>query len=201
MDTKNNFLECLQDGLFFGLDYLKQKLTLPELSAYFKDGSLIFTGQKTLYREDDSQKEEISFLLSYLSGAYTLISCFTEKNFNFKIFATHTKSFSHKEGEEQAILKAGAVFYKDSLKSLKLNEVLKLLEKQSHADIILLSENKISLSEIKKILQDFPECSFALEVNLSPSDLEEWTEFKNIQTVYPFCLQGHFPLLKMQWTQ
>ena len=207
MNTKNSSLECLQDGLFFGLDYLKKNLTLPDFSSYFKDGDLIFKGQKALSLEEDSQesdpnKESLAFLLSYLSGAYTLISCFTERNFDFEIGAVATKDFLHKEGEEQAILKAGAVFYKKLKKAApNFNELLKELRKKpTPKENCFLNDESFSLQEIKETLETFPEQNFEIKASLFPSDLEKWRHFKNLKTVHPSCLQGSFPLLKMQWS-
>ena len=201
MNPKKNSLECLQDGLFFGLEYLKTKLTPSDFSTFFKDGSLILKGQKAFYREEESQKENIAFLLSYLSGAYTLVSCFTGRNFPFKIGATVTKDFIHKEGEEHAILKAGAVLSKESKEPVRnLEYLLKELKKTDPKDCCFLSEKKISRQEIKQTLETFPEQDFNVEGHFLPSDLEKWRGFKNIKTVQPYCLQGNFPLLKMQWT-
>lgn len=202
MKPQNNSLECLQDGLFFGLSYLKEILPGEDFSSYCSEGRVIFKGQKALYMEESPQKETIGFLLSYLSGAYTLISCFMEKNFDFKIGASSTKGFLYKEGEEQAILKAGASRTAKDLKkqAQNLDEVIKRAKKQNTESALLLSGEKISLPQIKKVLQDFPNQDFNVSAHLLPSDLEEWREFKNIQAVYPYCLQGGFPLLKMQWT-
>ena len=207
MNTKNGSLECLQDGLFFGLNYLKKNLTLPDFSSYFREGDLIFKGQKVLSLEEDSQKsapnkESLSFLLSYLSGAYTLISCFTERNFDFEIGAATTKDFLYREGEEQAILKAGAIFCKKLKKPTpNFNEFLKELRKKpTPKESYFLNDEIFSLQEIKETLETFPEQSFEIKANLLPSHLEKWRHFKNIKTVHPSCLQGSFPLLKMQWS-
>jgi len=202
MKTQNNSLECLQDGLFFGLSYLKETLPATGFSSYCDEGRVIFKGQKALYMEESPQKETIGFLLSYLSGAYTLISCFMEKNFDFKIGASSTKGFLYKEGEEQAILKAGACRPAKDLKkqAQDLESIIKRTKKQNMEGTLLLSGDKISLPKIKKVLQDFPNQDFSVSAHLLPSDLEGWREFKNIQAVYPYCLQGSFPLLKMQWT-
>ena len=204
MSSKNNSLECLQDGLFFGLEYLQQKFPLAPFSSYAKSSDLIFKGQKIISLEESpkSQKEALSFLLSYLSGAYTLISCFTERHFDFKIIAGTTQNFLHQEGEEQAIVKAGALLYKNKEKpSLNFQELLKELEKTNPKESYLLNTEKLSLKEITNLLQNYPSQSFEIQAQLIPSDLEQWRDFKNIQTLYPSCLQGHFPLLKMKWTQ
>ena len=207
MNTKNSSLECLQDGLFFGLNYLKKNLTLPDVSPHFREGDLIFKGQKALSLEEDSQKpapnkESLAFLLSYLSGAYTLISCFTERNFDFEIGAAGTKGFLYKEGEEQAILKAGAVFYKKLKKAApNFNELLKELRKKTTPkESCFLNDEIFSLQEIKETLEAFPEQNFEIKASLFPSELEKWRHFKNIKTVHPSRLQGSFPLLKMQWS-
>ena len=206
MSSKNNSLECLQDGLFFGLEYLQQKFPLTQLSSYAKSSDLIFKGQKIISLEESpkskSQKEALSFLLSYLSGAYTLISCFTERHFDFKIIANSTQKFLHQEGEKQAIVKAGALLNQNKEKpSLNFQELLKELEKTNPQESYLLNTEKLSLKEITNILQNYPSHSFEIKAKLLPSDLEQWRDFKNIQAVQPFYLQGHFPLLKMKWTQ
>ena len=204
MNTKINSLECLQDGLFFGLEYLKEKQMLPDISSYCHEGKVIFKGQKILSLEEEPEKQalqEISFLLSYLSGAYTLISCFTERNFDFKIGVTSTKNFLHKAGEEQSILKAGAFFYKKLKKPIpSFEELRKRAGKTNTKESLFLSEESLSLQEIQSALENFPEQTFNIKASLLPSDLEKWRHFKNIQTFYPSCLAGNFPRLKMQWT-
>ena len=195
-------LQCLQDGLFFGLDYLKKALSLSSIDSFYSDGDCVFKGQTALYIEpaQASQKREISLILSYLSGAYTLVSCFTEKRFDFDIYAGFTKNFSHKAGEKQAILKAGADFIEEAVKpELGFDEAKKRVERGGAEEVLLLSEEKMSRLQIQKILK---ECSqpFDLHGSFLPSDLEEFRSFSNIRTVYSSYLEGCFPCLKMQWS-
>ena len=196
-------LQCLQDGLFFGLDYLKKALTLSSVDSYYFDGDCVFKGQTVLYikPEQASQKREISLILSYLSGAYTLVSCFIEKRFDFDVCAGFTKNFSHKEGEKQAVLKAGADFIEEAVKpKLDFNEVKKRAEKRGAEEVLLLSEEKMPRLQIQKILKERSH-PFDLHGSFLPSDLEEFRPFSNIRAVYSSYLEGRFPRLKMQWSR
>jgi len=198
MNTKTLSLECLQDGLLFGIDGLKEDF--PDLFPHFKEGDLILKGQKILSTKEGKSKlpkEDFAFLISYLSGAYTLISCFTERLFDFKIGASSTKNFLYKKREEQAILKAGAFLYNKFKKPVSSFD--ELSKKSNSTESYFLSDSLFSLKEIKQALESFPQQNFEVKAKLFPSDLEDWRHFKNIKSFYPDCLQGNFPLLKMQW--
>ncbi|MBC6415151.1 MAG: hypothetical protein GDA46_02010 [Bdellovibrionales bacterium] len=193
-------LKCLQDGLFFGLDYLKENLKISSFDSYYSDGDYVLKGQTLLLMELNqiTKKEEILLILSYLSGVYTLVSCFIEKRFDFTICASSTKNFSHREGERQAILKAGADFKeKNSNQALNLNEIQKRLKT---GEDLLLSEEKISRPQIQDILKQNSQ-SFDLHGSFLPSDLEEFRQFNNINKLYSSFLEGNFPCLKMKWSE
>ena len=206
---KETQAECLiksqQDGLFFGLSYLQDILTpesFSQIKAYFSDGSCVFKEQTVLSMDLKSEKlkKEILFAISYLSGVYTLVSCFTEKLFDFSICANSTPDFELASSEKQAILKAGAVIQSFPIKFLSLKEVqLRLNERNSP---IILSELKITRTQIKEILKtENPSVGFNLHGSFLPSDLEEFREFKNINTVFSAYLQGSFPFLPMKFSQ
>jgi len=205
MDAKTLSLECLQDGLLFGINYLKSSLDFTDFTAHFKEGDLILKGQKILSidkpeaTQPKTTQKDLAFLLSYLSGAYTLTACFTEKPFHFKIGARSTKDFKHKKGEEQALTQAGALLSHKPKKPIQNLQELSTKSKQK--DKLFLSDEFLSLAEIKQALQNSPEQNFEVEAQIFPSDLEQWRKFKNIQAFYPRGLQGNFPRLKMQWTQ
>lgn len=135
-------------------------------------------------------------MVSYLSGVYTLISCWTERNFDFSIMASSTPDFALSEWEEKAILKAGAQigqFPEDICFDSK--SVRQELDKGSKH--ITLSNMKMPEEKIKEILQSIPshvKCS--LHGSFFPSDLEGLRSL-HLHSVYPLCLQGFFPQLKM----
>ena len=194
-------IQSAQDGLFFGLDYLENSLDIekaPKAKAYFSDGDCVFKGQTLLSIETENTKtKDLLAIISYLSGAYTLISCFTEKNFDFSICAGLSPHFELSHWEEQAILKAGAVLRPLPKEFLSLEPIQKQL-KQSRQSI-LLSESKISRADMKTLLKnENSSSSFELHGAFLPSDLEEFRECQNIKAVYPICLQGHFPKLEMK---
>ena len=207
---KKNQPKCLiqsqQDGLFFGLSYLQDTLTpenFSQIRAYFSEGSCVFKGQTVLsmgLKEVKLKKEKLMSAISYLSGVYTLISCFTEKVFDFSICANTTPDFELAPWEEQAILKAGAVIRSFPKKLLSLEQIQLRLNKKSSP--LVLSEFKISRNQIKQILQtESSFASFDLHGSFLPSDLEEFREFSNIHSVYSVYLQGLFPFLPMQLSQ
>ena len=199
------FIQSDQEGLFFGLEFLEcflksdDPLNTPKITAYCQDGECIFKGQTLLrinFKNQDCKKEDLLSIVSYLSGAYTLISCWTERNFDFSIIAGPTPDFAFSDWEEKAILKAGAVIgqcpHSVYFDSKDVHEALKRGEKE-----IVLSCLKMSKEEIKSILQCLPhfvKCS--LQGAFFPSDLEEFRDL-NLTSVYPDSLQGFFPRLKM----
>ena len=201
-------IQSEQDGLFFGLDFLqnflKDKEQASEFTAYLQEGGCVFKGQTLLKMDLKNslfKKEDILSLVSYLSGAYTLLSCFTERNFDFTIAACSTSGFSFSDWEEKAVLKAGAVVQKLRKEACCYSEeeVYQALERGNKQ--IVLSDLKMSKEKIKSLLQTIPssmECS--LLGDFLPSDLEEFRSF-HLQSVYPLCLQGYFPCLKMKLSE
>ena len=118
--TQELFIQSEQDGLFFGFEFLQYFLKSSgfensTVTAYMQDGDCVFKGQTCVginLKDENIKKEDLLSAVSYFSGAYTLISCFTEKNFDFSISASLTQGFSFSEWEEKAILKAGALIKK-----------------------------------------------------------------------------------------
>ena len=200
------FFQSEQDGLFFGLEFLKNFLKTgdgsekPDITAYLQDGACVFKGQICLgvnLKDQIFKKEDLMSVVSYFSGAYTLISCFTEKNFDFSIMAFSSPDFALAEWEEEAILKAGGLIqqYPNNI-CFYPEEAHQAVEKGEKK--IVLSNLKISKKELKDLLRLLPsyiECS--LQGHFFPSDLEEFRAF-NLKSVYPLCLQGSFPRLKMK---
>ena len=199
-------LKSEQDGLFFGLKYLQETLTpesFSKIRAYFSDGNCVFTDQIILsidLQETNFETEKLKSAISYLSGVYTLVSCFTEKTFDFSICASLTPDFELAPWEEQAILKAGAVIRPFPTKLLSLKETQKELNKRDSAYV--LSEFKISRNQIKEILKtESSSTCFDLHGSFLTSELEEFREFNNINSVYSVYLQGSFPCLPMKFSQ
>lgn len=208
--TKNKirqsfFVQAQQDGLCFGLNFLNLFLEENkeedefELQPYVSEGECVFKDQTLLKCDftvnESLNKENLFSLISYFSGAYTLLSCFTEKNFNFSVYAGSTPDFHLAKWEEESILKAGAFIGKPpELICDSAEDVEKSLDK---AKSVVLSNLKMSHEEIKKIIDSLPS---SVEVCLYgaflPSDLEEF-ENGNLRACYPICLQGHFPQMKM----
>ena len=193
------------NGLFFGLCYLKDFLKTEDfskLNSYFSDGDCIFKGQTLLSMSAENslfKKQDLLSIVSYLSGAYTLISCFTERDFNFDICAGLTSNFELSDWEEQAILKAGAVVRSCPKEFLTAKQIQQHLKKENSP--VLLSDLKIDSCEIKTFLKANGSVSFDLHGSFLPSDLEEFRDFNNISSVYPVCLQGSFPCLEMQFVE
>ena len=199
------FIQSEQDGLFFGLEFLRHFLKTddaeaPEITPYLQEGECVFRGQ-TLCRISltgkDLKNQDLMAIVSYLSGAYTLISCFTEKNFKFSIMACSTSDFSFSEWEEKAILKAGGLVQKCPenicFHSDDVHQALKRGDTQ-----IILNHSKISKEKMKSILRSLPSSvELSLQGPFFPSDLEELRDF-NLKSVWPLCLQGYFPFLKMK---
>ena len=198
------FIQSQQDGLFFGLDYLKNYLRFDDpdqIKVYFSDGDCVFKNQTLLSLSEENielKKEDLLSAISYLSGAYTLISCFSAKNFNFSICADLTSDFELSRWEEQAILKAGAVVRAFPKNFLSLEQVQNKLKQKSGS--IVLSEFKISRDTIKSCLKTADSSiRFDLHGSFLPSDLEGFREFENIGSVYSVYLQGSFPCLPMKF--
>ena len=197
-----NSIQSEQDGLFFGLDYLSflNEGDFSNMKTYFSDGDCIFKGQKLLSIEKagNFKKEDVLSVLSYLSGAYTLISCFTEKNFDFSIYADLTPKFKLSQWEEQAILKAGAVKNSFPKEFLSLEQVKRKIKQNSQ--FLVLSESKIKPDDIKSLLKaGDTSVMFSLHGSFLPSDLEGFREYSNIKAVYSSYLQGSFPCLPMSF--
>ena len=206
--TRQEFLiQADQDGLFFGLEYLQNLLKAKkdtssfEIKTYFKDGECVFKGHTLMQISlvnTSFKKENLGSLVSYLSGAYTLLSCWTKKHFDFFIMACPTPNFLFSDGEEKAILKSGALIQK-SLKNIcfHLEDAEQALEKGEKR--IILSDFKMSKKQIKNILQSLdPSIEITLYGSFFPLDLEEFRIFHNIKAAYPVCLQGYFPHLPMK---
>ena len=200
------FIQSAQDGLFFGLSYLQDCLdseNFSKIKTYFSEGECIFKDQILLCMDIESvnfKKEELLSAISYLSGAYTLVSCFTEKSFDFSICANSTPNFKLSQWEERAFLKAGAFVQTFPKKILSFDLVEKELKKRTRK--ILLSELKISREKIRNILEMADSsCLFDLHGSFLPSDLEEFREFRNIDSVYSVYLQGSFPYLPMKFAE
>ena len=200
------YIQSEQDGLFFGLDYLQTCLRKEDFSktqVYFSEGDCIFKGQTLLSIETESfkfKKEDLLSAVSYLSGAYTLISCWTEKSFDFSICATSSPHFDLFQWERKAILKAGAIARPFPKELLSLEQVQRELKRNSPS--IILSELKINREKIKNLLKTTdPSILFDLHGSFLPSDLEEFREFKNINSVYPVYLKGFFPCLPMKLSE
>ena len=204
-ETQEFSIQSEQDGLFFGLDFLQDFLKNSNfkdqsVTAYLQDGNCILEGQTCLkvnLTDKTLKKGELLSIVSYLSGAYTLLSCFTEKNFDFSIMASSTPGFPFSEWEEKAILKSGCLVQK-CLENICFHpenavQTLNKGEKQ-----IILSNLKMSKEKIKDILRDLPpSVTASLQGSFLPSDLEEFSTFK-LDSVWPVCLQGFFPCLKMK---
>lgn len=186
LNLEGGSIQCLQDALFFGLEYTKTLFQELEMHAYFSDGDLIFEGQTVLFMDGAKafEKENVLSLLSYLSGAFTLLSCFTHKEFDFSIASAPTKNFIYSEGEKQAILKAGA--FVKPISDIK--------------DSDFLDGFKMKKQEVKKLLNKEPSKTYGIYGPFLPEDLEEFREFENIDFVYPACLQGSFPYSNMGFT-
>lgn len=200
------FFQSEQDGLFFGLDFLnhilspKDHVEKPEITAYFQDGDCIFKNQTILriqqLQTNVFEKKELLFVISYLSGVYTLVSCFIERQWDFSIIGSSSDDFLFFEWEEKAISKAGGLVQKTPQKMFfSQKEVLQAIEAGEKK--IILNSLKINVVELKNILQKFPQTEFSLYGSFLPEDLEEF-RYDNISSVYPLCLQGSFPCLKMK---
>ena len=198
------FFQSEQDGLFFGLEFLNHLLSensieKSEITAFLQDGDCVFKGQTILgIRSQNSsfQKEDILSIVSYFSGVYTLVSCFVEKQWDFSIIGSSSADFPYFEWEEKAILKAGGLVQKSPEKVYySQKEVLQAIEKGETK--VTLNSLRISQKELKKNLQDFSHIEFSLYGPFLPEDLEEFRN-DNISSVYPLCLQGSFPCLKMR---
>ena len=135
-----------------------------------------------------------------MSGAYTLISCWTERNFDFSICADFTSDFELSQWEKQAILKSGAVVRSFPTEFLSLEQIQKKLKQNSQP--ILLSESKIRRDQIKNLLKKADSSAvFNLHGFFLPSDLEEFRDFENISAVYSIYLKGSFPCLPMKFVE
>lgn len=194
-----------QDGLFFGLGFLHSILKTPNdipspVIAYLQEGDCIFKGQiciKIDLTGTDFKKEDLISVVSYLSGAYTLLSCFTERNFDFSVMVNPTPDCSFSKWEEKACLKAGCNIQKPPANICFHPEVIEKALKKGEKQIVL-SNSKMSNEDIKHILKGFPPFVTACMVgDFSPSDLEDFSGFHHLKAVWPTCLQGFFPLLKM----
>lgn len=197
-------IQSLQDGLFFGLDCLSflNNGDFSNIKTYFSDGDCIFKGQTllSLKESDNLKKENLLSAISYLSGVYTLISCWTEKNFNFSIYSELTPRFKLSQWEEQAILKAGAFVCSFPKEFLSWVQIQNKIKQKNQA--VILSESKISRDKIKNLLQATGSSGrFSLHGSFLPSDLEEFREFENIEAVYSVYLQGSFPCLPMKFAE
>ena len=192
--TADYRIQCLQEGLFFGLEYIKSQLPFAGYS-YFLDGDYIFEGQTLLSLYEGKNRDSIVSLLSYLSGAYTLASCFSEIPFPFSVCAYGTPHFAYNEGEKQALLKAGMSFKK--LPEEKFLSPQEFKAKRSHFDRAYLRVSRSNKEEVKRILRDSQQ-EFELMGNLFPKEWEDFTDCNNIQAVYPLCLQGFFPALNLK---
>ena len=202
-DEQSYCVSARQDGLFYGEEFLqcffKKRGGKYEIKSYLQDGDCVFKGQ-TIFQIQIKGKlqeeEELLSAISYLSGAYTLISCWTEKAFDFSIKALPTPDCFLSPWEKQAILNAGAEIQKPPEKiyfqAKEVEQALQMEEKH-----LVVSSSKISFKEIKNILQSLPpSIEIGLEGDFSPSDLEEFRDFP-LQAVWPRHLQGFFPRLKM----
>ena len=211
------FIQSEQDGLFFGLEFLKHILKpYPcSITAYLKDGDCFFKGQTCLelclpfltlpdssLSEDFSQnerieKQDILSALSYFSGLYTLVSCWTERDFDFSIMAGLTPDFSFPEWEKKAILKAGGALKKPLKNECFLKEEVKQALKKGEEQVSL-NSSKMSKKELKEILEEMPPyVEVFLRGSFWPSELEEFRDF-NLKSVIPNQLEGYFPSLKMK---
>ena len=198
-------IQTEQDGLFFGLEFLKDFFKSdndsPEITAYLQEGECVFKGQILMrihLKNKRYKMEDIVPVVSYLSGAYTLISCFTERNFDFSVMACSTPRFSLSEWEEKAILGAGGLIQKspEDISCYSENDVHQALEKGGRQ--IVLSCLKMSKKKIRDILQSLPHSvEPSLQGPFFPYDLEGFRDF-HLKSVYPICLQGCFPQLKMK---
>ncbi len=199
------FIQAEQDGLFFGRDLLKHYLKnknghLPdEIIIYPEEAGCIFKGQTILayYGEVLKQKTALS-IVSRLSGVYTLVSCFTERNFDFSVMACASSDSFFSPWEEKAILRAGACIQKKSIDNVCFypEEGGKALERGDKQ--IVLSSSKMPTEEIKNILKQAPRStSISLQGSFWPSELEEFRNL-NLKSVYPMALNGLFPLLPMK---
>ncbi|MCZ0933112.1 MAG: hypothetical protein OXJ52_08170, partial [Oligoflexia bacterium] len=148
-----DFIQSEQDGLFFGLSYLQNSLSSEDFSkiiGYFSEGDCIFKGQTLLSMELESaksKKQDLLSAISYLSGVLTLVSCWTERNFDFSIRADLTPHFELSQWEEKAISKAGAVVQSFPKEFLSLKQIQQKLKKEKNT--IALSDLKISRDNIK----------------------------------------------------
>ncbi len=197
-------IQSEQDGLFFGSEFLqhilKSKASDSIVTSYLQDGDCVFKGQIGLsfnLKTGAFKREDLLSVVSYLSGAYTLLHCFAEKNFDFFIMAAPTPKFDFSEWEEKIIIKAGCHIQKCSKNICWRPEHITQALKKGNQQITL-SNLKMSKAEIKKTLVSLPpSVTTNLHGNFLPSDLEEFTAF-NINAVWPLCLQGFFPCLKMK---
>ena len=201
-----DFIQSEQDGLFFGLSYLKESLnseSFSKITSYFSEGDCIFKGQTLLsieWESAQSKKKDLLSVVSYLSGAFTLVSCWTEKNFDFSICVDLTPRFELSQWEEKAVSKAGAVARSFPTEFLSLKKIQQELKKGKSA--MVLSDLKISRDHIKSFLKaSHSSVLFDLHGSFLPSDLEEFREFNNIDSVYSTYLQGPFPCLPMRFAK
>lgn len=197
-------VQSLQNGLFFGLefleDFLKSENSPSQILPYFQDGDCIFKDQKVLrihLKDPKVQKEELLSMISYLSGVYTLVSCWTERNFDFSIMANSTPGFDFSDWEEKAILKAGAFISPLPQKVLiSPEEVQPFLDTPGNS--LILSDSEMSHEEIEGILKSLPSfIKVSLQGSFFPEDLEKFRAY-HLDSVYPSSLQGHFPCLEMK---
>ena len=199
------FIQAEQDGLFFGLEFLQSLLSAEnseafEITAYKQDGECVFKGQillKIQLKTDRFKKEDLISVVSYLSGACSLTACFAYEDFDFSIMACSTQGFCFSKWEEKALLKAGAVIGKSpSSACSRLKEARQILN--TGRKQIALNAETVSVQALKRTLDQLP--SFA-EISLQgpflPSDLEELRGFC-LKAVFPSCLQGYFPRMKMK---
>lgn len=204
---KSDFcIQSDQDGFFFGLEFLnwflksEDEADTSEVISYFQDGECVFKGQTLLkinLKKEDLEKEDLMSIVSYLSGTYTLVSCWTKRNFDCAIMACPTSDFLFSDWEKSAILKAGALVAQcPSPVRSSIGEVHQAIKK-GEKQIVLNYPTKVSKEEIKDMFQLLPPfVEISLQGSFFPSDLEELRAF-NIKSVYPICLQGHFPRLQM----
>ena len=194
LSEKEQFIQCLQDGLFFGLEYLRTIFPV-EGRFYFSDGDLIFKSQTAFSLNDSPNRNALVSLLSYFSGVYTLALCFSERNFNFPVCAYWTESFKFNEGEKQALLKAGLTLKKAPTKKFLNPKEFSAQSKPS--ENVFLKVSSSDKNQVRQILENSHQ-KFELMGDFTPVDWEDFRDFHNIERIYPMCLQGFFPSLAMK---
>ena len=200
------FIQAEQDGLFFGVEFLELFLSSQadrstfKITSYFQDGHCIFKGQTGLrvcIKDQIFSKEDLTSLVSYFSGVYTLVSCFIEKQFPFSLMASSTPEFIFSDWEEKTILKAGALVDKTPNKICFSSKDVQSFLAQGDKQITL-SNLRMSKEEIKNLLNELPlSVEPSLQGTFFPLDLEEYSSFP-LKSVWPDCLQGFFPCLQMK---